>query len=328
MDQDLRERQKSLIFIFSLPRSGSTLLQRVLSRNPEIKTSSESWLLLQFLSHKKKHLSRSIYSNHNATVALQEFVSNLRGGQQYFDEQLSRFITGTLIGLRDHDNQIVLEKTPRNHLIVDEIMDLFPNSKFIFLWRNPLDIISSMVKSWGDGAWNTHQFAVDLEEGLYRLTHAKQSENCINISYEDLVSRNKWQELFNFLGLSWDEAFLDNIQSSMIQGSMGDNTGVEKYSEIRNTSVSSWQNVITNWYRVKWSLSYLRNIRNYPIISAIYDFNYMIDKINSETTKKINIIQGLNDCLKDKSLKLISFLELRTIKYKMKNKKFSKYDFR
>src|SRR5665213_3086127 len=37
------------IFIFSISRSGSTLLQRVLAAHPEVATVSEPWLLLPFV---------------------------------------------------------------------------------------------------------------------------------------------------------------------------------------------------------------------------------------------------------------------------------------
>ena len=37
---------ENLIFIISQPRSGSTLLQRMLSGNKDIKASAETWLML------------------------------------------------------------------------------------------------------------------------------------------------------------------------------------------------------------------------------------------------------------------------------------------
>jgi len=37
------------IFIFSLPRSGSTLMERILATHPAVGTASEPWILLPFL---------------------------------------------------------------------------------------------------------------------------------------------------------------------------------------------------------------------------------------------------------------------------------------
>ena len=46
---------KSPIFIFSLPRAGSTLLQRVLMGHPEIASIAEPWLLLPLMYVQKEH---------------------------------------------------------------------------------------------------------------------------------------------------------------------------------------------------------------------------------------------------------------------------------
>ena len=45
--------EKKLIFIISQPRSGSTLLQSLLSNNDFVATTSEPWILIPFLSFLK-----------------------------------------------------------------------------------------------------------------------------------------------------------------------------------------------------------------------------------------------------------------------------------
>ena len=51
--------EKNLIFIISPPRSGSTLLQRILNNSSEIETTSEPWFLLHYLGIKKIFLFQS-----------------------------------------------------------------------------------------------------------------------------------------------------------------------------------------------------------------------------------------------------------------------------
>ena len=43
-----------LIFIISQPRSGSTLLQRVLAGHPDVATSAETWLMLHPVYESRK----------------------------------------------------------------------------------------------------------------------------------------------------------------------------------------------------------------------------------------------------------------------------------
>jgi hypothetical protein len=45
-------------------------------------------------------------------------------------------------------------------------MELFPDAKFIFLWRQPLAVAASMIEAFGDGRWNLERYAVDLWDGV------------------------------------------------------------------------------------------------------------------------------------------------------------------
>ena len=65
-----------------------------------------------------------------------------------------------------------LEKTPRNTLIVDDLIDAFPNSKFVFLWRQPLACAASLIETSGNGHWNLYKHTVDLYDGLINMTKA------------------------------------------------------------------------------------------------------------------------------------------------------------
>ena len=46
------------VFLFSLPRSGSTMLQRALGRHPNIATLSESWFLLGLIPPRRNRRNR------------------------------------------------------------------------------------------------------------------------------------------------------------------------------------------------------------------------------------------------------------------------------
>ena len=55
-----------------------------------------------------------------------------------------------------------LDKTPRYHLVVDEIMELFPDAKFIFLWRHPLAMAASVIDRSARGQLEPRPLRVDL----------------------------------------------------------------------------------------------------------------------------------------------------------------------
>ena len=64
------------IFIFSLPRSGSTLLQKIIASSNEVSTSSEPWILLPLLYSQKEEGTLSEYSHKNAVLALNDIISS------------------------------------------------------------------------------------------------------------------------------------------------------------------------------------------------------------------------------------------------------------
>ena len=54
-----------IVFIFSQPRSGSTILQKILSNNNQIHADGETWLLLPILQTFKKNWYRNESSETN-----------------------------------------------------------------------------------------------------------------------------------------------------------------------------------------------------------------------------------------------------------------------
>ena len=69
-------------------------------------------------------------------------------------------------------------------------MALFPDARFVFLWRNPLAVAASMIESFGRGHWNLDRYDVDLHGGLERLVAAagRGDERAIAVRFEDVVA--------------------------------------------------------------------------------------------------------------------------------------------
>ena len=67
------------LFLLCLPRSGSTLVQRVLASHAEIATVSEPWLLLPLLYSIREHGIRAEYWHQTAAQAIADFIEELPG---------------------------------------------------------------------------------------------------------------------------------------------------------------------------------------------------------------------------------------------------------
>ena len=122
------------IFLISLPRSGSTLLQRVLITHPEIDSYSESWLLLPLIQSLKESDTIANYGHRICTVALNAIIGEM-GGVEYYYEVLRQFVMNIYSQICSKGSKYYLDKTPRYYLIINDIARLFPDAKYIFLFR-------------------------------------------------------------------------------------------------------------------------------------------------------------------------------------------------
>ena len=178
------------LFIFSLPRSGSTLLQRVLAADNQISSVAEPWLLLPFIYTLREKGISAEYDHKWANFALSEFFLELPNGKQDYLSAIRSTIRELYQkAAKNNDVRYFLDKTPRYSLVANEIIDIFPDGKFIFLWRNPLAIIASIIETWGEGKWNILLYEVDLFNGMTSLvdTYEAHLGKVLAVQYESFL---------------------------------------------------------------------------------------------------------------------------------------------
>lgn len=148
-NRDARSRFERPVFIISTPRSGSTLLFETLERAPGLYTTgNESHGRIESVPglapwDKQWHSNRLTAADASAEVA----------------DQLAR---NFLAGLVDREGQPppdrfrMLEKTPKNALRVPFFDAVFPDGRFIFLYRDCRETLSSMIEAWLSGRFRTY----------------------------------------------------------------------------------------------------------------------------------------------------------------------------
>lgn len=251
------------VFLLSLPRSGSTLIQRVLACHPDIATTSEPWIQLPaFYALRKKGISAE-YEQLRLAQAIEDFYNSLPGGRNDYLAEI-REMSQRLYTKAAKGASHFLDKTPRYHLILDELLETFPDAKFIIIWRNPLAIAASMIETWGAGKWNLHWFEIDLYTGLPNLanTYANNKDRIHAIKFEDFVTdpQKHTGDIFQHLGLPNDKNAIDYFSDVNLQGRMGDPTGVKQYKKISAASLDKWKGVLNNPLRKRWARNYLESI--------------------------------------------------------------------
>jgi len=136
----------SPVFLLSLPRSGSTLLQRILMAHPQIASTGEPWLLLPPVFAQRKKGTLTSYGHHSLYQSLNSFISTLpRMHDDYWAAR--RLFARELYSKQCASEEIYfLDKTPRYYLILEELRKMFPDGKYIYLFREPLSIVASMLR--------------------------------------------------------------------------------------------------------------------------------------------------------------------------------------
>ena len=283
----MEKRLITPIFIFSLPRSGSTLLQRILGTHSEICTTSEPWLLLPFLYTNKEKGVFAEYGHRASVEAIQDFVNILPNGVHDYSAALREFVSNlyTKASQQKPGSRYYLDKTPRYHLIADQIIELFPDAKFIFLWRNPLAVAASVIDTFGSGKWQLYDFKIDLFDGLENLieTYLKYHKRAYALSFEDLIldTHQILKQIHAYLDLPHNTDKISEFTSVKLIGGMGDISGSKQYQELSGEPLKKWKQTLSNPLRKMWSVRYLRWIGSERLKLMGYDKQKLFSELSS-----------------------------------------------
>lgn len=312
----------NLLFIVSQPRSGSTLLQSILSNNDYINSTSEPWILLPYLTILKPRFQKGIYDSNLARLGIEEFISKHHHNNA-LTELTQKLILQLYAPLLQNNCQYVLDKTPRYYEILPEIINCFPNSKVIILKRNPIDVLKSIIQTWNVSTLRAlSAYARDILDAPSILEtfyqENQENKNIVEVYYEDFI-KNPLQEisgLFQWLQLPFHEIYLDFKKNQKIKGLMGDQVGVNKYetitsqeskAELSSESLANWGEFISGYQNFLNSLAltgYNRYQSDVSQSSVVFTDFYKAHKMGMYDRNQFNL---------DK----LSFI----FKYKLKSKR-------
>ena len=185
------------IFICGLFRSGSTLIEQILSGHSRVTGGGELGLV--------PGLARAIagYPQAMATAG-PDAIAQLRG----------LYLGGLQTARPGAD--VVTDKRPDNFLHIGLIKAMFPNARIVHTVRQPLDVILS---NWFLHLDRSMAHALDLEDlahwhGQYErlMAHWKALyPDILDLDYDALVAdpRPAVERLLAYCGLDWEEGVLD-----------------------------------------------------------------------------------------------------------------------
>ena len=225
------------IFVVGMPRSGTTLVERIISQHSEVTSAGELQHFGLLLKKMAKTTSKRVIDAE--TITATKNINFAKLGEDYIES--TRAITGKTAKFVD--------KMPLNVLYVGFILKALPKAKIVCLDRNPLDTIVSNFRQLFAVNQSYYNYSYDLEsttefyllfKQLAALWLALFPENFYFINYEKLVNNpvNEAKQLIEFCNLSWQEQCVDIDQNS---APVATASAMQVRSPINNSSVANWK---------------------------------------------------------------------------------------
>ena len=240
---------KTPIFLVGLPRSGTTLTDRIISSHSKVASVGETQFMQMVLRRES-----GVKSREKITPAMIEAGVKLDIrviGDGYMN----------MLNYRLADEPMFIDKLPFNIFYLGFIKKAYPHARIIHMKRNPMDSCFAMYKQVFTWAY---KFSYTLE-GLGRfyvaynrlLDHWQQTlkDWVIELEYESLVADQEGQtrELLDKLGLEFEEACLNFDQNVSPTATA---SSVQVREKIHTRSVHRWKNYANQLQPLK---EYLEN---------------------------------------------------------------------
>ncbi len=241
-------RGEELIFLICQPRSGSTLLQRMLGEHADIMVLPEPWVMLHPLYARRIAGIETEYDHALALMAMNDYLRRVGAdGDRLFDEAVKgwawRYYQAALAGAR---KRLFLDKTPRYYFIAEDLQRLFPQARFVYLLRNPLGVLRSLLNTWIKGDWAAFSnFRHDLLVAPGRLLAAagRGSRYQCLLHYEELVAEPEatLRRLCAELALEYQSGMLQYGGGEQLAGGFGDPVTINAHDRPVSDYAERWR---------------------------------------------------------------------------------------
>lgn len=233
-DSTQAPEDKVPLFIVGLPRTGTTLVERIVTSHSKVQSVGET----EFIQMNIRMISE-LQAIDKMTPAMIESAASK-------DIFLLRDGYLNTIRYRLKEQAIFIDKLPFNVLYLGFIAKSWPDKPIILMKRKPMDACFSMYKQLFTWAYK-YSYSLDTL-GRYYIAYERLCEHwrkllgdqLIEVQYEDLVSGQETQtrRLLDSLGLEFEEACL-NFEKNVAPTATA--SSVQVREKVHTGSVGRWK---------------------------------------------------------------------------------------
>ena len=221
---------KTPVFVVGLPRTGTTLTERILSCHSRVESAGESYFMQSVVRRESGVEDAEAMSPATIEAAASKDIAAIANG--YLKAVAYKF----------GEKPLFIEKFPENFLYLGFIAKAYPHARIIHLKRNPMDACFAMYKQ----SYFRYAYTFDNLGRYYvaydrLLNHWRETlgDRLIEVEYESLVADQEGQtrELLEKLGLDFEEACLNFDQNTTASNTA---STVQIREKIHTRSVNRW----------------------------------------------------------------------------------------
>lgn len=214
------------ILVVGMIRSGTTLIEQILSRHPEVGAGGE----LGYWGGKGAYLhsvESGDFARRHASSLASDYVDLLRSNAP--------------------ESPRITDKMPTNFFMLGLIHLVLPNAVIIHCRRNPVDtclsIYTTRYRNFPDFAHNRENITFYYEEYVRLMAHWRRvlpPNRFLDVDYEELVSNpaSMIRRLISFCGLEWHESCLSDLHR---ERAIATPSNWQARQPIYRTSVGRWR---------------------------------------------------------------------------------------
>jgi len=233
MYKDQESAKANPIYIIGVPRSGNTLLGCILNKHPDLFILFEEntfhalrkqWKtrLKQKPKRPEKEIARTFieewsnrtHCNTSLDISFEEITQFASEGEPHWGSMLNCFMR-YLMSKSKPSAMRWGDKTPHHTAHISRIQSTYPKAQFIYVYRDPLQVVASLSKESFTPAENdvlTNAEVVRHYLSIYQKQKKFVKPNqLLEVKYEELVytPEQTLKDICNFLEVSYTPALLE-----------------------------------------------------------------------------------------------------------------------